>query len=123
MAQNAFRNATRLTAGLALVASALAAHAQTNDPFPSKQIRIIVPFPAGGATDIAARAIADKMSQSWKQPVVVENRGGAGGNVGSDVVAKAAPDGYTLVMGVTGSHAINISLYSKIAFMTSFKAG
>ena len=116
MAQNAFRNATRLTAGLALVASAFTAHAQTNDAFPSKQIRIIVPFPAGGATDIAARAIADKMSQSWKQPVVVENRGGAGGNVGSDVVAKAAPDGYTLVMGVTGSHAINISLYSKMPY-------
>ena len=86
------------------------------DTYPSKQIRIIVPFPAGGATDIAARAIADKMGLNWKQPVVVENRAGAGGNVGSDVVAKSAPDGYTLVIGVTGSHAINISLYSKMPY-------
>jgi tripartite-type tricarboxylate transporter receptor subunit TctC len=86
------------------------------DAFPTKQIRIVVPFPAGGATDIAARAIADKMGAAWKQPVVVENRGGAGGNVGSDVVAKAPADGYTLVMGVTGSHAINISLYAKMPY-------
>ncbi len=103
-------------ASLVLGVSALSAQAQMGDTYPSKQIRIIVPFPAGGATDIAARAIADKMGLNWKQQVVVENRGGAGGNVGSDVVAKSAPDGYTLVMGVTGSHAINISLYSKMPY-------
>ena len=97
-----------------LFAAANLAFAQAE--FPSKQIRIVVPFPAGGATDIAARAIADKMGAAWKQPVVVENRGGAGGNVGSDVVAKSPADGYTLVMGVTGSHAINISLYSKMPY-------
>ena len=99
-----------LLAGMGPVALAQA------DAYPAKPIRIIVPFPAGGATDIAARAIADKMSHGWKQPVLVENRGGAGGNVGSEAVAKSAPDGYTLVMGVTGSHAINISLYSKMPY-------
>ena len=92
-----------------------AAHPQA-DTYPAKPIRIVVPFPAGGATDIAARAIADKMSANWKQPVLVENRAGAGGNVGADYVAKSAPDGYTLVMGITGSHAINISLYSKMPY-------
>ena len=92
-----------------------AVHAQA-DNWPSRQIRIVVPFPAGGATDIAARLIAERMGASWKQPVVVENRAGAGGNVGSDVVAKAPPDGYTLIMGVTGSHAINISLYSNMPY-------
>jgi len=100
---------------LLLVCLPTAAQAQA-DNFPTRQIRIVVPFPAGGATDIAARAIADKMSQNWKQPVVVENRAGAGGNVGSDVVAKSPADGYTLIMGVTGSHAINVSLYSKMPY-------
>ncbi len=112
---------TRLSAAAAsaaLMLSAMLPHAalaQTGD-YPSKPIRIVVPFPAGGATDIAAREIASKMSANWKQPVTVENRGGAGGNVGSDVVAKSAPDGYTLIMGVTGSHAINISLYAKMPY-------
>ena len=104
-----------LIALLLLACASQAAYAQAEN-FPNKQIRIVVPFPAGGATDIAARAIADKMSQNWKQPVVVENRAGAGGNVGSDVVAKSPADGYTLIMGVTGSHAINVSLYSKMPY-------
>ena len=104
-----------LIALLLLACASQAAYAQAEN-FPTKQIRIVVPFPAGGATDIAARAIADKMSQNWKQPVVVENRAGAGGNVGSDVVAKSPADGYTLIMGVTGSHAINVSLYSKMPY-------
>jgi tripartite-type tricarboxylate transporter receptor subunit TctC len=104
----------RIGALLACLAAGTA-HAQT-DAFPAKPIRIIVPFPAGGATDIAARAIADKMSANWKQPVLVENRPGAGGNVGADFVAKSAPDGYTLVMGITGSHAINTSLYAKMPY-------
>ncbi len=107
--------AFRVLACLPLVCLPTASLAQA-DNFPARQIRIVVPFPAGGATDIAARAIADKMSQNWKQPVVVENRAGAGGNVGSDVVAKSPADGYTLIMGVTGSHAINVSLYSKMPY-------
>jgi tripartite-type tricarboxylate transporter receptor subunit TctC len=86
------------------------------DAFPAKPIRIVVPFPPGGATDVAARLIATRMSEKWGQAVVIDNRAGAGGNVGSDIVAKSAPDGYTLVMGVTGSHAINTSLYSKMPY-------
>jgi tripartite-type tricarboxylate transporter receptor subunit TctC len=102
--------ATALLACLPLFAFAQA------DNYPAKAIRIVVPFPPGGATDEAARLIATKMGEHWGQPVVVDNRPGAGGNVGSDIVAKSAPDGYTLVMGVTGSHAINISLYSKMPY-------
>jgi tripartite-type tricarboxylate transporter receptor subunit TctC len=102
--------ATALLACLPLLAFAQA------DGYPAKPIRIVVPFPPGGATDEAARLIATKMGEHWGQPVVVDNRPGAGGNVGSDVVAKSTPDGYTLVMGVTGSHAINTSLYSKMPY-------
>ncbi len=84
--------------------------------FPSRPIRIVVPFPPGGATDAAARLVAQKMGEQWGQPVVVDNRPGAGGNLGSDLVAKAPADGYTLVMGVTGSHAINTSLYNRMPY-------
>ena len=94
----------------------LAAAAQAASDFPNKAIRIVVPFPPGGATDAAARLVAQKMGEHWSQPVVVDNRPGAGGNVGSDIVAKSPADGYTLVMGVTGSHAINTSLYSKMPY-------
>jgi tripartite-type tricarboxylate transporter receptor subunit TctC len=103
-----------LAAALLAIAPLLAA-AQADD-FPSKPIRIVVPFPPGGATDAAARLVATKMSEKWGQGVLVDNRAGAGGNVGSDFVAKSAPDGYTLVMGVTGSHAINTSLYSRMPY-------
>jgi tripartite-type tricarboxylate transporter receptor subunit TctC len=105
----------RYLASTLLVCLPLAAAAQASD-FPNKAIRLIVPFPPGGATDAAARLVAVKMSEHWGQPVLVDNRAGAGGNVGSDLVAKAPADGYTLVMGVTGSHAINTSLYSKMPY-------
>lgn len=101
---------------VALCACLSFAAAAQADNYPSRSIRIVVPFPPGGATDAAARLVATKMSEKWGQPVVIDNRAGAGGNVGSDIVAKSAPDGYTLVMGVTGSHAINISLYSKMPY-------
>ena len=102
-----------LVCTLAIVSTPLA-HAQ--DAYPSKPIRIVVPFPAGGTTDILARAAAQKLSEAWGQGVVVDNRPGAGGNIGSDIVAKAAPDGYTLLMGTVGTHAINPSLYSKMPY-------
>ena len=92
------------------------AHAQTADAFPVRQVRIVVPFPAGGATDITARAVADKLATKWGQPVVIDNKPGAGGNLGSDLVAKAPADGHTLVLGVTGSHAINTTLYKKMPY-------
>ena len=86
--------------------------------YPAKPIRIIVPFPPGGATDILARAVGADLARSLGQPVPIENRGGAGGNLGADAVAKAPPDGYTLVMGTVGTHAINMSLYAKMPYDT-----
>lgn len=89
------------------------AHAQT---YPSKSIRLIVPFPPGGPADILSRAIGQKLTDSWGQQVVVDNRAGAGGTIGSDLAAKGAPDGYTLLMGFVGTHAINPSLYSSLPY-------
>src|SRR5690606_16521143 len=74
------------------------------DAYPSKPVRIVVPFTPGGSTDMLARKIGEKLSAQWKQPVIVDNRPGAGGTVGADHVSKSAPDGYTLLMGVTGSN-------------------
>ena len=99
-------------AALALAAVSAAAIAQG---YPHKTIRLIVPFPAGGPTDIIARTVGQKLTESMGQAVVIDNRGGSGGNIGADIVAKAAPDGYTLLMAIV-SHAINPSLYSKLPF-------
>ena len=84
--------------------------------YPNKPIRIVAPFPPGGPVDILSRMIGNKLAQSLGQAVVVDNRAGAGGNIGSEVVAKSAPDGYTLLMGFVGTHAINPSLYSKMPY-------
>ncbi|MFA5915400.1 MAG: tripartite tricarboxylate transporter substrate binding protein, partial [Burkholderiales bacterium] len=84
--------------------------------YPAKPIHLVVPYPAGGPLDIMARAIGQKLTEAWKQPVIVDNRAGAGGNIGADAVAKAAPDGYTLLMGAVATHAINPVLYSKIPY-------
>jgi tripartite-type tricarboxylate transporter receptor subunit TctC len=84
--------------------------------YPSRPIRMVVPFVAGGASDILARVIGQGLSEELGQPVVVDNRAGAGGNIGSDHVAKSAPDGYTLVLASVGTHAINSSLYKKMPY-------
>ena len=98
-------------AGLALTGSAW-----SQDTFPNKPVRIVVPQTPGGASDALARIMAQKLSEKWGQSVVVENRAGAGGNVGMEVVAQAAPDGHTLLMSYAGSHAINPALYKKLPF-------
>jgi tripartite-type tricarboxylate transporter receptor subunit TctC len=90
--------------------------AQAPGTWPTKSVRIVVPFAAGGTTDILARALAPELQRSFGQPFVVDNRGGAGGNLGATEVARAAPDGYTLLMGTVGTHAINVSLYPKMPF-------
>ncbi|MDB5381788.1 MAG: tripartite tricarboxylate transporter substrate binding protein [Rhodospirillales bacterium] len=83
---------------------------------PTRPLRFVVPFVAGGSTDVAARIIADHMTQSLGQPVIVENRGGSGGNIGGDIVAKAPPDGLTLLMGVTGLLSTNQHIYPTMTF-------
>src|SRR5215470_15452185 len=85
------------------------------EPWPTHPVRLIVPFPAGGPADTLARVIADKLTAAWGQPVVVENRGGAGGNIGAELAARAAPDGYTLLINPS-NHVINASLYTKLPF-------
>src|SRR5438876_5595220 len=104
---------SRCAVGIFFALVTALAHAQT---YPTKPIRVVVPFPPGGATDILARDVAQKLTEAWGQPVVVDNRPGAGGNIGSELVAKSAPDGYTLEMGTVGTHAINPSLYGKMPY-------
>jgi tripartite-type tricarboxylate transporter receptor subunit TctC len=111
-----FRHGRRaILAALALGSAALA-HAQGPAAFPSRPVTIVVPFPAGGATDLTARLVAEGLSKKWGRSVIVDNRPGAGGNVGSEFVARSAPDGYTIVLGVTGSHGINTSLYTNMRY-------
>ncbi len=85
-------------------------------PFPTKAVKLIVPFPAGGPLDATGRAIAQKLTEAWGQSVIVENKPGAGGNIGADLVAKSPPDGYTVVMGALSTHAVNPSLYPKMPY-------
>jgi tripartite-type tricarboxylate transporter receptor subunit TctC len=94
---------------------AFASLARAED-YPSKPIRFVVPYPAGGPLDTVARLLGQKVSESLKQPVIVDNRPGAGGNIGADFVAKSAPDGYTILMGAVATHAINPTLYGHIPY-------
>jgi tripartite-type tricarboxylate transporter receptor subunit TctC len=112
------RLALRVLSAVAVIAGlAAAGDAPGQAPaYPSRPIRLVVPFPPGGATDILARDVAQKLTEAWGQSVVVDNRPGAGGNIGSELVAKAPPDGYTLLMGTVGTHAINASLYAKMPY-------
>jgi tripartite-type tricarboxylate transporter receptor subunit TctC len=103
-----------LSAAAGLVASA--AHAQAPAGYPAKVVRIIVPFPAGGTADAIPRIVAEKLNAKWGQPVIVENRPGAGGNIGAELVARAEPDGYTLLASPPGPLTINQSLYKSLSY-------
>jgi tripartite-type tricarboxylate transporter receptor subunit TctC len=103
-----------LCLGLSLAFSAATAYSQD---YPQRPIRLVVPFPPGGGTDIVARAVAAKLGETLHTSVVVDNRAGAGGTIGTDIVARAAPDGYTLAL-VSGSHVINPSIYPKLTYDT-----
>ena len=110
----------RLLGSLAACTAAVAALAATpafaQSGWPSKPVRILVPFAPGGTTDILARAIAPELQKAFGQPFVVDNKPGAGGNSGSAEVAKSPADGYTLLMGTVGTHAINPALYPKMPY-------
>jgi tripartite-type tricarboxylate transporter receptor subunit TctC len=99
--------------GSLMILIGVSAGAQT---YPSQSIRLLVPFAAAGTSDLVSRIVANELANLWSVPVVVENRAGAGGNVGTEVIAKAAPDGYSLLMGTVATHAINSSLYGSLPF-------
>ncbi|PTT18332.1 ABC transporter substrate-binding protein [Acidovorax sp. HMWF029] len=103
-------------AALGSFASATGAHAQSAASWPTKSLRIVVPYPPGGSSDIIARSISQAMSEALKQTVIVENKPGANGNLGADFVAKADPDGYTLLLCDVGALAISPSVYTKLSF-------
>ena len=112
--QPARRLALAVLAGMAVLAVTIPASGQT--AWPGKPVRIVVPFAPGGTTDILARAIAPELSKAFGQPFIIDNRAGAGGNLGADIVAKAPADGYTLLMGTVGTQAINKSLYARLPY-------
>lgn len=85
-------------------------------PYPSRPVTLVVPFPPGGGTDTGGRILAEQLSKRWGQPVVIDNKGGAAGQIGADLVSKAKPDGYTLLLGNIGTQAINPSLYAKLPY-------
>src|SRR3954470_6739897 len=103
------RNLIRLS-GFATLLACAAAFAQPTAEFPAKAVRLIVPHPAGGAADVVARLVGEKISAKWKHPVLIENRPSVGGNIGAELVFKADPDGYTMLAGTPGPIAINGSL-------------
>ena len=107
------RLSTMLCTAAALAAFSAAAYAQS---YPSKPIRMVVPFAAGGPTDVYARSVGQELSRILGQPVIVDNKPGAGGNLGADFVAKSAPDGYNIVLGAVGAFAVNMTLYPKMPY-------
>ncbi len=104
---------TRFVSSLCLLFVWASAWAQA---YPAKPVRIVVPFAPGGSTDVTARILAQKLTDAWRQQVIVDNRAGAGGNIGAEAVARAAPDGYTLLLATTGVMAINHRLYRKLLY-------
>ena len=107
----------RSLVALLLAAAARAAPAGAGaQAYPSRPVKLVVPFPPGGSLDITGRLIAQRLTDMWGQAVVVENKPGAGGNIGADFVAKAAPDGYTILLGALSTHAVNPNLYAKMPY-------
>ena len=106
----------RLLAAFVLGLLAIAGPAAAQDKYPSKPIRLIVPFAVGGGTDIPARLLSARMAEFLGQQIIVDNRPGAGGNLGTDLAAKAPPDGYTILLGSISSFAINPGLYKKMPY-------
>jgi tripartite-type tricarboxylate transporter receptor subunit TctC len=96
--------------------SGVAAAQTATTSYPTKPIRFVIPFPPGGPADIFGRTIGQQLSDRWNQQIVIDNRAGAGGNIGADIVAKAPPDGYTMLMGFVGTHAINPTLYKSLPY-------
>ncbi len=101
---------------LALLLMLAAAPSFAQAPWPQKQVRVVVPFPAGGSADTLCRIVADKLSSAWNQPVIVDNRAGAGGNVGAEIAFRAEPDGYTLLCSPPGPLSINHNLYKTLPY-------
>src|SRR5512141_3256831 len=105
-----------LAAAFAAALPSAQVDAQTTAPYPSRPIRMIVPSAPGSGPDIMARAIGQKITEAYGQQVVIDDKPGAGGIIGSETAAKSPPDGYTLIMANAGSHAVNASLYSKLPY-------
>ena len=106
----------RILGACALAAGALLAAGAQAQPYPNHPVRFVVPYPPGGPLDVIARALGDKMKDGLGQPVLIDNKPGAGGNLGADFVAKSPADGYTIVMGAVATHAINPALYAKMPY-------
>src|SRR4051812_1533778 len=104
----------RISKAAALLAAIMSWPAIAADPFPSKAVHIIVPYPAGGVADLLPRLVGQKLSEKWGQPVIVENKVGASGNIGMAAGAQAEPDGYTLVLAPTGNLTVNPILFADL---------
>src|SRR5688500_1077193 len=113
MEKSGMRRFVKFIVGAALSSVVAGVYAQE---YPTRSIRLVVPFGPGGTTDILGRVIGKGMSDQWGQQVVVDNRPGAGGNIAAELVARAAPDGYTIFLGSMGTQSMNVSLYPKLAF-------
>src|SRR5918993_516866 len=110
------RTSMTLPRTIALLVLALVCIPALAQQYPSRPIRMVIPFPVGSAADIIARAMEPQMRERLGQSLVIDNRGGAGGNIAAELTARATPDGYTVMMATIGTHAINHGLYSKLAF-------
>jgi tripartite-type tricarboxylate transporter receptor subunit TctC len=114
-----FKIAGAIWSGALIVTSFIAGPAAAQGAYPTKTIRWIVPWPPGGGADVLSRMLSPKLSEALKQQIVIDNRGGAAGNIGAEMAAKSPPDGYTIVFAYSGTHAINPSIYSRMPFKES----